>query len=90
MTRYIAEAGGTVGGTVRAGDGLVDVGNKQLVDELGSQLMDGASDVSVPKDASGYERMGTLLARAVATGRRGGAPVDDTSSGILAGLTRRG
>jgi hypothetical protein len=34
----VGVAGGTVGGTVRIGDQLVDAGDKQLVDELGTQL----------------------------------------------------
>ena len=87
----IQTAGGSVGGTVRIGDGLLDVENKQLVDELGSQLLDGASDVSVPADASGYERVGALLARAIGTDKEpGGEAVDGTSDSILAGLSTAG
>jgi hypothetical protein len=91
LADMIATAGGTVGGTVRIGDGLLDVENKQLVDELGSQLLDSASDVDVPADASGYERMGTLLARAIGTDKDpAGAPVDATAESILAGLGTAG
>ena len=87
----VVTAGGSVGGTVRIGDGLLDVENKQLVDELGSQLLDGASDVSVPADASGYERVGALLARAIGTDKEpGGEAVDGTSDSILAGLSTAG
>lgn len=87
----IATAGGTVGGTVRIGDGMLDAQNKQLVDELGSQLLDSASDVNVPADASGYERVGALLARAIGTDKEaGGEPVDGTSDSILAGLSTAG
>jgi hypothetical protein len=87
VTELVGVAGGTVGGTVRAGDGLLDAGNKQLVDELGSQLLDGTPDVSVADDASGYERMGALIARAVATDEDDGAAVDDAANSILSGLT---
>jgi hypothetical protein len=87
LSRLVETAGGKVGGTVRAGDGLVDVGNKQLVDELGSQLLDGVNDVTVPKDAGTYERLGTLLARAIATDADAGAPVDDAANSILSGLS---
>jgi len=87
VTELVETAGGEVGGTVRAGDALVDVGNKQLVDELGSQLLDGVNDVSVPEDASTYERLGVLLARAVATDENGGAQVDDVANSILSGLS---
>ena len=87
----VTTAGGTVGGTLRVGDGMLDVENKQLVDELGSQLLDGASDVSVPADASGYERIGALMARAIGTDKDpGGAGVDGTSDSILAGLSTAG
>jgi len=87
MAELVETAGGSVGGTVRAGDGLVDVGNKQLVDELGSQLLDGVNDVTVPEDAGTYDRLGALLARAVATDEDGGARVDDASNSILSGLS---
>jgi hypothetical protein len=87
LTDLVETAGGTVGGVIRAGDGLVDVGNKQLVDELGSQLLDGVNDVTVPEDAGTYERLGAILARAVATDEDGGAAVDDAANSILSGLS---
>jgi hypothetical protein len=87
LTDFVQTAGGSVGGTIRAGDGLVDVGNKQLVDELGSQLLDGVNDVTVAEDAGTYERLGAILARAVATDEDGGAPVDDAANSILSGLS---
>ena len=91
LADMVTTAGGSVGGTVRIGDGLLDVENKQLVDELGSQLLDGASDVSVPADASGYERVGALLARAIGTDKDpAGEDVDGTSDSILAGLSTAG
>ncbi|MBY9073200.1 copper transporter [Nocardioides sp. WL0053] len=89
-TELIGAAGGSVGATVRVGEALVDVGQKQLVDELASQLLEGAPDVAVPEDASGYERLGALLARAVATTEDGGAEVDDASNSIMAGLSTAG
>ena len=90
LTRLVGQAGGTVGGTLRAGNGLVDVGNKQLVDQLGSQLMDGTSGVSVSQSASGYERIGALIARAIGTEDNGGARVDNSANSILAGLSTAG
>lgn len=90
VSELVAEAGGSVGGTVRVGDGLLDVGNKQLVDELASQLLDGTPDVSVSEDASGYERMGALLARAIGTDEDGGADVDEAANSILSGLSTAG
>ena len=90
LTKLIGTAGGTVGGTVRVGDGLVSVANKQLVDELGSQLLDGATGVDVPADASPYERIGALIARAVGTDKVGGDTVDGAADSVLAGLSTAG
>lgn len=90
LGEMVTVAGGSLGGTVRVGDGLLDVENRELVDELGSQLLDGASGVSVPADASGYERVGALLARATGTDEPGGASVDGTADSILAGLSTAG
>jgi hypothetical protein len=87
LTELVGTAGGRVGGTIRAGEGLLDVGNKQLVDELGTQLLQGVNDVTVPEEAGTYERLGAILARAVATDEDGGAAVDDAASSILSGLS---
>ncbi|HET7387079.1 MAG TPA: copper transporter [Nocardioidaceae bacterium] len=87
LDQMVSTAGGTVGGTLQVGTGMVDVANKQLVGELGSQLEDGASGVSIPSSASAYERMGSLIARAIGTDHAGGAAVDSTAQGILAGLS---
>ncbi|MEO5710501.1 MAG: copper transporter [Nocardioidaceae bacterium] len=87
LADLVGVAGGTVGGTVRVGDQLVDAGDKQLVDELGNQLEDRASGVSIPADASPYERIGTLIARAIGTDYNGGLPVDGPATSILAGLS---
>lgn len=88
LGEMIVTAGGTVGGTVQIAESLLDAGERQLVDELASQLLDGAPDVEVPADASGYERVGALLARAIATSDNpGGAPVDGVASSIQAGLS---
>ncbi len=86
LKKLVGTAGGRVAGTVRVGRQLVDVGEKQLVDELGSQLEGRASNLSIPADASPYERIGTLIARAIGTDRRGGARVDGVATSILAGL----
>lgn len=90
VTRLVTVAGGRVGGSLRAGKALVDVGERQLVDELGtqlaSQLRKGRRGVRVPAAAGTYERMGALVARAVGTTRRGGAPVDPAATTILGAL----
>jgi hypothetical protein len=83
----VGVAGGTVGGTVRIGDQLVDAGDKQLVDELGTQLESRAPDVDIAPDASPYERIGALIARAIGTDVDQGGPVDGPATSILAGLS---
>jgi len=83
----VGVAGGTVSGTVRIGDQLVDAGDKQLVDELGNQLESRAPDVDIAPDASPYERIGALIARAIGTDVDQGAPVDGPATSILAGLS---
>jgi hypothetical protein len=90
LADMVSSAGGTIGGTVRIGDALLDVENRQLVEELSSQLLESASDVSVPADASGYEQVGALIARAIGTEGSGGANVDGTADSILAGLSTAG
>lgn len=82
----VRTAGGAVGTTVQVDDSLLDPSGKQLVDELGTQLGDRASGVRIPADASPYQRLGGLLARAVGTDHSGGAAVDGTATSILAGL----
>ena len=83
----VGVAGGTVGGTVRIGDQLVDAGDKQLVDELGNQLEGRATGLSIPADASPYERIGALIARAIGTDFNGGLEVDGPATSILAGMS---
>lgn len=90
LEELVATAGGTVGGTVQIGADMLDVDNKQLVDELSGQLLEGVSGVSVPADASGYERAGALIARAIGAAEAGGAKVDGDAESILAGLTTAG
>lgn len=87
LTDLVGVAGGTVGGTLRVGDKLVDAGDKQLVDELGNQLESRASGVTIPPDASPYERIGALIARAIGTDVDAGADVDGPATSILAGLS---
>jgi hypothetical protein len=82
----LGTAGASVAGTVRVGQKLVDPGNKQLVDELGSQLAGRNKGVKIPADASSYERIGALIGRAVATRTRGGGNVDGTATSIMSGL----
>jgi hypothetical protein len=87
ITDLVGVAGGTVGATLRVGSKLVDAGQKQLVDELGNQLEGQAADLTIPPDASPYERIGALMARAFGTDTDAGAEPDGANNGVLAGLT---
>lgn len=87
VTDMVDRAGGTV--TVRAavGEKLLDVGNRQLVSELATQLADSVGkDVDMPPEVTGYEQMGVLLAHALVSDRAGGEPLDGAGESILAGL----
>lgn len=82
----VEEAGGTLGGTYRAGQALLDPEQRALVDQLGEQLAADTPGVVLPEGAAGYERVGALIARAIATTEDAGEEADDASAGILAGL----
>jgi hypothetical protein len=86
LTGLVGTAGGSVGGTLRVGPRLVDAGNKQLVDELGSQLEARSSGLDIPAGAAAYERIGALVGRAIATRTQGGDRVDSPATSILAAL----
>jgi len=86
LGRLVRVAGGRVTGTVLVGKQLLDAGRRQLVDALGNQLQNRDSGVRVAADATPYERIGALVARAIASRSAGGNRVDATASGILAGL----
>ena len=83
----VGVAGGTVGGTVRIGNQLVDAGDKQLVDELGSQLEGRATGRHHPRRrepaTSGSAR---CIARAVGTDTAAAPPSTAPATSILAGL----
>jgi hypothetical protein len=88
LADLVAEAGGEVTARVSFEEKLLDVANRQLVDELATQLHDSVQrTVDVPAGASGYERVGVLLASAIAADRPSGRPVGDVSDRVLAGLS---
>lgn len=87
----VARAGGRVVSEVRVDRRLLDVANRQLVGELGTQMLDSAgAAVRVGPEAGDYQRLGRLLARALVTQQRGGAAPDAAGTGILAGLEAAG
>ena len=67
----VSTAGGKLVGRYRVGDKLGDDANKELVDQLGTQLEPEADDVEMPDDVSTYQRFGLLLGRAIGTESQG-------------------
>jgi hypothetical protein len=83
----VERSGGAVTAQVAVSQALLDVGNRQLVAELATQMeQEAGGEVEVPEEADGYERMAQLLSHAVATEEEAGEPVDDAGAGVLAGL----
>ncbi len=79
--------GASIAARVNIGDQLVDVANRQLVEELGTRMRASAGDaVDIPSTADGYERMGRLLGFAVTTDKPGGAQLDGVAEEIIASL----
>lgn len=88
----IIEAVETAGGEVTAhadvSADLLDVDSRQLVDELGTQMMGAAGRaVEMPDGVSAYERMGRLLAYALGSSRPAGEEPDEVADGILAAVS---
>jgi hypothetical protein len=67
LQAQIIAAGGAITGTFTAGDKLVEVAERTLVDTTGSQLTTQLADPRVETTAPTYERMGQLLGLAMAT-----------------------
>jgi len=67
LVGQIEHAAGTIEGNYALQHGLVDAGEKSLVDTLGSQLMTQLGEGAADEDAPTYERMGQLLGAAITT-----------------------
>jgi Copper transport outer membrane protein, MctB len=81
LTSQVKAAGGQLTGTFPVGRELVDPGQKNLVDTLGSQLRLQLRGNVVKKTASTYPRIGQLLAVAVANQSNAvGQPSADASA----------
>ena len=84
--RTLTDAGARVEPTMRLTQRLLDPANKQLIEELSTQLLGNLVGVSVPPGAATYERIGALLARALLTDRDAGAPRDAVAANLLTAL----
>ena len=67
LTDGVEQAGGTVAARWAAGSALVGPGEKTLVDTLGEQLLEQLDGRGAAADATSYDRMGQLVATAIAT-----------------------
>ena len=90
VSDLVTKAGGSVTARVVLGKKLLDVANRQLVTELATQMRGSAKDVTVPKDGTGYEQLGALLAHALVTREPAGEPLDATGESVLAGVKTAG
>lgn len=82
----VEQAGGRVLTSYAVREALLEPGEKALVDTLGSQLMTQYAGGEVDAEASTYDRLGQLLALAVTSTDRAGAPVDARAGSLLDSL----
>jgi hypothetical protein len=89
LRELIATAQGQVTSQIDLDAKMARSSSRQLVEALTSQMITKAPEVKVAADASGYQRFGALLARAVGTGPTGQpvrAAYDPTAVGIVSGM----
>jgi len=67
LNEQVIAAGGAITGTFTAGEALLDPGQKTQIDTLGSQLATQLVDPRIDPAATTYDRMGALMALAMAT-----------------------
>lgn len=86
----VEEAGGAVAGAYSLLPGLLAPDEKALVDTLGSQLRTQYAAEEVAADATTYDRLGRLLALAVATTEPAGDETGPRAQSLLDGLAGGG
>jgi hypothetical protein len=90
LTAQVIAAGGAITGTFIAGDALLEPGQKTLVDTQGSQLQTQLADPRVDTAATTYDRMGELIAMAMATDQQSSARADAAAVAIRQALAESG
>lgn len=90
LTARIEQGGGRVGAAYSLTEALLQPREKALVDTLGSQLRTQYAEAEVAETAPTYERVGQLLALAVASADPAGEPVDARATSLLDSLTGAG
>jgi hypothetical protein len=89
LRTLVAAAAGTITAQIDLAQRATRSSGRQLVEALTSQMATQTAGLVLPADASGYERFGALLARAIGTGATGQpvrAAYDPTAVGIVSGL----
>ncbi|RNL63694.1 hypothetical protein EFK50_08115 [Nocardioides marmoriginsengisoli] len=85
----VGTAGAQVTADVTVAPAAVSGAQRGLVEALTSQMLTQAKDVTVPAGATGYQRLGALLARAAGVGAAAKVPraaYDTTAVGVVSGL----
>ncbi len=90
LTAQVVAAGGPITGSFTAGEALVDPGQRSLVETLGSQLMTQLADPRVDATATTYDRIGQLVALAMATDQVSSARADPAAVTIRQALAGAG
>lgn len=89
LEELLQAAGAEVTAKVGLSDALLDPGGEGLVEALSSQMVQQTSGLQVAAGVTGYQRIGALLARAIAvtpSERVARASYDPTAISILSGL----
>jgi copper transport outer membrane protein MctB len=86
LTGQVTAAGGAITGTYVVGDALLEPSQKELVDTQGSQLVTQLADPRLDPAATTYERMGQLIALAMATDQQSSARADTAAVAIRQAL----
>jgi Copper transport outer membrane protein, MctB len=73
LHEQVRAAGGTISAQYAIGSRFLEPGEKSLVDTLGSQLAQQLTELTVPADATAYDRLGALVGEMLATTERNGA-----------------
>lgn len=93
LRTLLTTAGAQVTAEATLADKLGEASSRQLVEALTSQMIAQAPGLAVPADASGYQRLGYLLARALGADKGAkptGSPYDQTAISIVSGLQAAG
>lgn len=86
LVSRVEQAGGSVTGRYAFTQAMVAPGQKSLVDTLGSQLVAQGREDQVAEGATTYDRIGELLADAVATTGESGGEVSSAATGVVDGM----